>query len=43
MCPVLTYYIILDRQEWEKKGNLDPVALQKLVPRDKGAGTQGEI
>ena len=24
------------------KGNLDPIALQILSPRDEGAGTQGE-
>ena len=25
-----------------EKGNLDPVDPQKMIPRDKGAGTQGE-
>ena len=30
MCPVQTHCIVLDRQGWEKKGNLDPVSLQIL-------------
>ena len=42
VCTGQTYYSSLYRQGWEKKGNLDPVALQKLSPRDKGSGTQGE-
>ena len=42
MCLVQTDHIILDSQVREKKGNLDPVELQKLIPHDKGADTQGE-
>ena len=40
MCPVQTYCIIEDRQWWEKKGNVDTTATQKLIRHDEGAGTQ---